>query len=152
VAPAPALVALGRALFSDGDLSEPKGTSCASCHDPSHAFSGRPGDDIGVPRGSRPGHFARRSAPSLLYLKYVPRFHFYQDDEALQPAPFGGYFWDGRADELAALVRQPLLNPDEMNNRDGRGLAAKIGRAAYRPEFERAFPGALGDGEATLAA
>jgi hypothetical protein len=29
---------------------------------------------LGLPRGSRPGHFARRASPSLLYLRYVPPF------------------------------------------------------------------------------
>jgi hypothetical protein len=33
-APAPARVALGRQVFFDTRLSEPAGTSCASCHDP----------------------------------------------------------------------------------------------------------------------
>ena len=36
----PALVALGKKIFFDERLSEPPGTSCASCHDPARAFSG----------------------------------------------------------------------------------------------------------------
>ncbi len=111
----PVLVALGKKIFFDERLSEPPGTSCASCHDPARAFSGNHGSRIGVPLGSRPGHFARRSTPSVLYMRYVPAFHYFEDDEAPAPEPRGGFFWDGRADSLAELVRQPLFNPDEMN-------------------------------------
>jgi cytochrome c peroxidase len=39
----PVLVALGKKIFADARLSEPPGTSCASCHDPARAFSGRHG-------------------------------------------------------------------------------------------------------------
>jgi cytochrome c peroxidase len=85
----------------------------------------------GVAQGSRRGHFASRSTPSLLYLRYVPAFHFHQDDDAIQPSAVGGFFWDGRADSIVELVRQPLLNPDEMNNRDLAQVARKIAASAY---------------------
>jgi cytochrome c peroxidase len=135
-----ARVALGRAIFFDASLSEPAGTSCSSCHDPAHAFSSQNGSTSGVPRGSRPTHLARRNAPSLLYLKYVPKFHYaLEDDDATQPTPFGGLFWDGRVDTITELVRGPLLNPDEMNNRDGVSIAAKIRKAPYAGAFEREF-------------
>jgi cytochrome c peroxidase len=155
-APAPpaaaALAELGRAIFFDASLSEPRGTSCASCHDPGRAFSGNHGSRIGVPLGSRPGHFARRSSPSLLYLKYVPRFRFFQEGDEPGAAPFGGLFWDGRVDTIQELVRQPLLNPDEMNDRDARAVATKIARASWAAAFRRAFgAAALDDPEAALA-
>jgi cytochrome c peroxidase len=145
----PGLVALGKKIFSDQRLSEPAGTSCASCHDPARAFSGSHGSRIGVPLGSRAGHYARRSAPSVLYLRYVPAFHFFEDDEYPAPEPRGGFFWDGRTDSLAELVRQPLFNPDEMNAGPPRRLAAKIARAPYANEFRAAF-GASTDPEAIL--
>lgn len=133
-AEAAAEIALGRALFFDGALSEPTGTSCASCHDPAHAFSSGNASSRGVPRGSRPGHFARRNAPSLLYLKYVPKFHLaLEDDDAPAPVPLGGFFWDGRVDTIAELVRQPLLNPDEMNNRSLGSLRDKLLARPYAP-------------------
>jgi cytochrome c peroxidase len=135
----PALVALGRKIFFDARLSEPPGTSCASCHDPARAFSGRHGSAIGVPSGSRPTHFARRSTPSVLYMRYVPRFHDFEDDEDPAPAPRGGFFWDGRSDSVAELVRQPLFQPDEMNAGTPRRLAAKIVRGPYAEDFRRAI-------------
>jgi cytochrome c peroxidase len=144
-----ALVALGKKIFGDAALSEPAGTSCASCHDPARAFSGTHGSTIGVPLGSRPGHFARRTTPSVLYLRYVPKFHYFEDDEALHPSPYGGFFWDGRADSIADLVRQPLFNPDEMNAGDPRRVAAKIARAPYASEFHAAL-GRAADPESIL--
>lgn len=129
-------IALGRAIFFDGSLSEPPGTSCATCHDPARAFSSGNASSAGVPRGSRPGHFARRNAPSLLYLKYVPKFHFaLEDDDAPAPVPLGGLFWDGRVDTIAELTRQPLLNPDEMNNRDLGRVRNKLLVARYADQL-----------------
>ena len=135
----PPLVALGKKIFFDERLSEPPGTSCASCHDPAHAFSGRHGSGIGVALGSRPGHFARRSTPSVLYMRYVPKFHYFEDDEAPVPEPRGGFFWDGRSDSVAELVRQPLFNPDEMNAGTPSRLAAKIMHGPYAQEFRNAM-------------
>jgi cytochrome c peroxidase len=146
--------ALGRAIFFDARLSEPRGTSCASCHDPARAFSGDHGSGAGVPAGSRPGVLARRTAPSLLYLRFVPRFRFFDeedDNHAIGYTPHGGFFWDGRADTIATLVRQPLLNPREMNNRDAAQIAEKLRSAPYAEAFRRAFPGALDGDETALA-
>jgi cytochrome c peroxidase len=145
----PVLVALGKKLFFDARLSEPPGTSCASCHDPARAFSGGHGSNIGVPLGSRRGHFARRATPSVLYMRYVPKFHYFEDDEAPAPEPRGGFFWDGRADSVADLVRQPLFNPDEMNAGTPRLLATKIARGPYAKEF-RAALGASSDPDTAL--
>ena len=131
----PTLVALGKKLFFDGRLSEPQGTSCASCHDPAHAYSGRHGSPLGVPLGSRPGHFARRTAPSVMYMRYVPATYTFEDDEAPAPEPRGGFFWDGRVDSLVELVKQPLFNPDEMNGGTPRRVADKLARGSYAKEF-----------------
>ncbi len=146
------LVALGQRIFADPALSDPPGTSCASCHAPATAYSSQNGSKTGLPRGSRPGHHARRTAPSLLYLRYVPSFRFHQEGDDPQAQPFGGLFWDGRVDTVRDLGRQPLLNPDEMNNPDGRRVAAQIARAPYAPAFRAAFGPALNDSDATLAA
>jgi cytochrome c peroxidase len=135
----PALVALGKKIFFDDRLSEPPGTSCASCHDPARAFSGRHGSRLGVALGSRPGHYARRTTPSVLYMRYVPAFYYFEDDEALAPEPRGGLFWDGRVDTVAELVRQPLYNPDEMNGGPARLVAGKIARGPYAKAFRAAF-------------
>jgi cytochrome c peroxidase len=35
------------------------------------------------------------------------------------PDRVGGFFWDGRVDSITELVKEPLLDPNEMNNRQG---------------------------------
>jgi cytochrome c peroxidase len=143
--------AIGRAAFFDKSLSEPAGTSCASCHDPAHGYAGTNGSSVGVAQGSRPGHFARRSTPSVLYLSFVRRFHFHWEEDAPLPDAFGGFFWDGRVDSLAAVSRQPLLNPDEMGNRDAGEVARKVDASTYGAELHRALGGAESP-EATVLA
>jgi cytochrome c peroxidase len=143
------LADLGRTLFFDTNLSEPAGTSCSSCHDPARAFAGNNGSTLGVARGSRPNHFARRTTPSVLYLGLVRPFHFHWEEDAPLPDAFGGFFWDGRVDSLAALFAQPLLNPDEMANRDLPHLAAKIDAAPYAAELHREL-GALASPDAVV--
>lgn len=143
------LSALGRRLFNEPGLSNPAGTSCASCHDPARAFSPTlPQAALSgsrTPPGSRAGRFSARNAPSLLYVRYVPRRYFYEDDDAQVPAPFGGLFSDGRADTLEEQVRGPLFDPDEMNNgsppallrRLAGGAAGEALAAAFGPEVVR---------------
>lgn len=142
-APAPTLVALGRRIFFDPRLSEPRGMSCAGCHDPGRAFaptlSAASLAGPGVPEGSRPGRFSQRNAPSLLYVRYVPRRHFYQDDDAPAPSPFGGLFSDGRADTLAEQIRGPLFDPNEMNNRSPAALLRKVNATELAPDLAARF-------------
>jgi cytochrome c peroxidase len=145
-------VALGRKIFFDTSLSDPPGTSCASCHDPAHGFAGNNGSVAGVARGSRADHFARRNTPSVLYLRFVPRFHFHWEEDVDLPDATGGFFWDGRSDSLASLFQQPLFNPDEMNARDASQVRAKVAGGPYAGEFRAAFAGALDDADATLTA
>ncbi|PQP01222.1 cytochrome B6 [Massilia phosphatilytica] len=137
--PAPARVALGRQVFFDTRLSEPAGTSCASCHDPAQGFAGNHGSRIGVAIGSRPDLVGKRNVPSALYAAYVPPLFFYQDDDAPAPTPFGGLFTDGRVDAIAELVRHPLLDPLEMHNRSDADIARKLRTAPYADGFRRAF-------------
>jgi cytochrome c peroxidase len=134
----------GQSIFLDTTLSNPPGTSCASCHDPDTAFTGSNGSDSGVARGSRPGHFARRNAPSVMYLKYVPPFHFaLEDDDDVAESPFGGLTWSGRADTVAEFARLPLFDADEMNNASEAEIARKLRAAPYAADLAREFPGAL---------
>jgi len=143
--------ALGKRIFFDKNLSEPVGTSCASCHDPRRGYAGNNGSKIGVPRGSRPGHFAARNTPSVMYLKYTRRFHLHWEEDAPLVDAFGGFFWDGRVDNLADVPKQPLLNPDEMNNASVSEIARKVSESDYGAQFVREF-GKFGDSEATVRA
>ncbi len=141
--PDPTLAALGKRIFFDTRLSQPQGLSCAGCHDPVRAFTSTLNAPSlagpRTPQGSRPGHFSARTAPSLLYVRYVPRRHFYQDDDAPFASPFGGLFADGRADTLAEQARGPLFDPDEMNNASPRSLLRKLRGTDLAPAMSLAF-------------
>ena len=142
--------ALGRQIFFDARLSEPAGTSCASCHDPAHAFAGNHGSYVGVALGSRPAHFAKRNSQSVLYLKFVRPFHLHWEEDAPLVDAYGGFFWDGRVDSLADLVQQPLLNPDEMNGQSARTVGDKVASAPYAGRLHAEFGAAMDDPDRVL--
>jgi cytochrome c peroxidase len=141
--------ALGKRIFFDKNLSEPVGTSCASCHDPAHGFAGNNGSKLGVALGSRAGHFAARNTPSVMYLKFTRPFHLHWEEDAPVVDAYGGFFWDGRVDKLAEVPRQPLLNPNEMNNGGSGEILAKLRRSDYASDFRQQF-GELDDPERAL--
>ena len=114
----------GRRLFFDPQLSEPPGTSCASCHDPARAFSGDNGSGTAVARGSRPGERGTRNSPSLMYLASAPPFGWREKEG--RRVPVGGLFWDGRARSFADQARFPLLAANEMNNASTEAVVAKV--------------------------
>ncbi|HQR19718.1 MAG TPA: cytochrome c peroxidase [Burkholderiaceae bacterium] len=127
----------GRQLFFDRQLSEPPGTSCASCHDPARAFTGDNGSGSAVPRGSRPETRGTRNAPTVMYLATSPGPGFFEKDGT--SVPRGGFFWDGRAATLADQALGPLFTPHEMNNRDAVALVAKVAASDAAPMLRRAF-------------
>jgi cytochrome c peroxidase len=85
-------VALGAQLFQEKILSLDSSLSCASCHQPNHAFA----DTVAFSRGIA-GRTAKRNTPSVLNVKFRPYF-----------------FWDGRANTLAEQALFPIQNPEEM--------------------------------------
>lgn len=116
----PEMVALGRALFFDTDLSVDRSLSCASCHD-----LARGGDDgRAVSRGVG-GQTGDRNAPSVLNAAFLQRL-----------------FWDGRAPTLAAQAQGPLLNPVEMAMPDAAAVEARVAaKPAYVAAFAQVFGG-----------
>ncbi|RXZ33357.1 cytochrome-c peroxidase [Oxalobacteraceae bacterium CAVE-383] len=142
---AESLTQLGHVLFFDPALSASGKQSCASCHDPDHAFG--PPNDLSVQFGGRdmkrPG---TRAVPSLRYAQTTPPFseHFHDDDgdDSVDAGPTGGRNWDGRVDSAHDQARIPLLSPHEMANAGPAEVVAKVKRAAYAPQFRAAF----GDG------
>jgi cytochrome c peroxidase len=138
-----ARVSLGRAIFFDPRLSVPEGTSCASCHDPKRAFASNHGSTNGVALGSRPNHFAKRNTPSVLYLRFIRKFHLHWEEDAPLVNAYAGFFWDGRVDSIVDLAKQPLLNPDEMNAGDAGRVAATIAAGPYAADFRKEFGSAL---------
>jgi cytochrome c peroxidase len=130
-------VEAGRLLFFDGRMSEPPGTSCASCHDPARAFTGDNGSGSAVPRGSRPETRGTRNAPTVMYLATSPGPGLFQKDG--KAVPSGGFFWDGRAATLADQALGPLFSPHEMNIRDAVALVAKVAASDAAPLLRQAF-------------
>jgi cytochrome c peroxidase len=125
---------LGKRIFEDFNLSEPRGMACMSCHDPRHAFTGDNNSPIAaVALGSRPQHFGKRKVPTIMYKAYSPPFGFYKDvddgKEVLEAK--GGQFWDGRANDLAEQINFPFTDPDEMNNPSLEAVAGKIASGDY---------------------
>ena len=149
VARAQALTQLGRDLFFEKALSSSGKMSCASCHDPDHAYT--PANDRAVQLGGekldQPGN---RAVPTLKYLQVARPFEQHhlgiEDDgeEALDQGPAGGLTWDGRADRGRDQARIPILSPVEMANRDEASAIEHILTAGYGPRFEALF------GEAAL--
>ena len=127
---------LGKRIFEDQNLSEPRGLSCASCHDPATAYRGNNHSGIpAIPAGSRSGIFGNRKSPSILYQAYSPPFSFAErlNDVTGEPeiVPVGGQFWDGRASGLEEQVEGPLLNPREMNNPSKESVVSKARAGPY---------------------
>lgn len=152
------LSALGKELFSDPRLSGSEKLSCASCHDPAHAFA--PANALPVQLGGReladPG---LRAVPSLKYLQAVPQFteHYFESedeaDESIDNGPTGGLTWDGRADSGHAQARIPLLSPFEMGNTNADEVVQHALDGGYGPKLTAIYGEALlADREATFKA
>ena len=123
------LQALGEKIFNDKNLSEPRGTACANCHQASTGFANLNGSRIGVPLGSLPNSFGTRSVMQNSYSSFTPPFSFRVLNGDVDPV--GGLFWDGRADTLAQQAQMPFLAANEMNNKDGASVVAKIAAGPY---------------------
>lgn len=117
--------ALGKRLFFDKNLSLTRTQSCATCHDPEHAFIdarldkktnkipsvslGDDGKSVGV-----------RNTPTASYAKFSPNFHHGARKRLNSKQPsyegaLGGQFLDGREKDLKGQAGGPPLNPVEMN-------------------------------------
>lgn len=136
------LTSLGRTLFLDSTLSASGRMSCASCHDPAHAWG--PPNGLAVQLGGAdmktPGV---RAVPSLRYQQDTPPFseHFTDEDvdDGADQGPTGGRDWDGRASSAHDQARAPLVSPFEMANADSLAVIAKLGRSAAAPRFRAVF-------------
>ena len=144
------VVALGQQVFTDPNLSEPRGTACASCHRANMGFAGNNGSTLGVARGSTAAALGLRNAMSNSYSGQVPAFHFQIENGKAEAV--GGLFWDGRVDTLTLQAAGPLLNPLEMNNPHAAAVVAKIAAAPYAGEFRRLFgAGVFDDADTALS-
>jgi cytochrome c peroxidase len=116
-----AKIELGRQLYFDGRLSSDHSISCASCHDPQHAFS----DDTQVSFGVA-GQAGGRNSP-------VAFNRIFSDAQ----------FWDGRASTLEDQAVGPIANPVEMSNTHDACVECLAAIEGYRVQFERLFADGL---------
>jgi cytochrome c peroxidase len=144
-APIGQLATLGKLIFFDPALSASGKLSCASCHNPDHAYGPPDGKAVqfGGPSLESPG---ARAVPSLRYVLNRTPIWAQEQPAALidrltetDLAPAGGFGWDGRFDSLAAQAAFPLLAANEMDNPDRGAVVAKLAAAAYAPLFRRIF-------------
>jgi len=131
---------VGQKMFFDLSLSGSGKQSCASCHDPDHAYG--PPNNLSVQLGGADLKAqGQRAVPSLRYREYTPAYADLLDnpDGISVPGPGGGFTWDGRAATLAEQARIPLLAANEMANASGDAVVAKIRAGAYADLFRQAF-------------
>jgi cytochrome c peroxidase len=128
---------LGKMIFNDGNLSEPRGFACVACHQAHTGFAGNNGSTLGVAQGSKPGALGLRNTMTNSYVGFVPEFEFHTANGLTEAV--GGHFWDGRADTLALQALGPFLNPMEMNNPDRKAVVDKIAASSYAESFKRMF-------------
>ena len=114
--------ALGRLAFEDPLLSQSGLQSCASCHAAS-AGHAAPNSLAVQPGGASLEHRGLRAAQTLGYLATNGPFRFDAEGKAS-----GGFFWDGRADSLAAQAAGPLLGASEMAHPTPASVAQAIAR------------------------
>lgn len=130
----PALKAgLGKAMFFDANLSEPRGQSCSTCHAPSHGFADPRG--LATSEGAVKGRFAQRNSPTISYAMFSPELYF---DKA-ESHYVGGQFYDGRAKTLEEQASGPLFSPVEMNNPDKATLLKKVAAANYADQLKMLY-------------
>jgi cytochrome c peroxidase len=138
------LADLGLRLFFDPSLSASGRLSCASCHDPAHAY-GPPGEHVVMPGGKDMRESGVRAVPSLRYLQATPAFteHFHDSDDegdaSVDNGPTGGLTWDGRVDRGRDQARLPLLSPLEMANDSPAAVVEAVRRSAHADLLRRAF-------------
>lgn len=133
---------LGRQLFFDTNLSASGKMSCATCHQPDHAYA--PANDVAVQLGGeKMDQAGTRSVPSLRYLSYTPLFtrHFYfPTSEGLEDeGPTGGFTHDGAVASLHEQASVPLLSANEMANASAQSVAQKVQASAYAKQFQQVF-------------
>jgi cytochrome c peroxidase len=118
--PAESQIALGRMLFYDPRLSRSQTISCNSCHDlTNYGVDGAPTSE------GFQGQHGDRNSPTV----YNAAAHFAQ-------------FWDGRAADVEAQAKGPVLNPVEMAMASEQDVVRVLESIPeYVAAFEKAFPG-----------
>lgn len=110
--------ALGKMLFFDPILSINAKRACASCHQPSLAFS----DTLSKSMALNFAGTVDRNAPTLVNAIYSPRF-----------------FWDLRTERLETQFAHVIFNPDEFDMTYVEIISRLNSSDEYKALFEEAF-------------
>lgn len=113
----PAMIQLGKQLFSETRLSGDGTVSCATCHEAQKNFATHDAKAIGIGK-----QLGRRNAPSLM-------------NRALSAS----LFWDGRVKTLEEQALLPIADPTEMGNTVEKALATLSADKEYPKRFRDAF-------------
>lgn len=114
---------IGQMLFFDPQLSGNNKISCASCHQPSKAFT----DGLAAGIGAS-GVPLKRKTPTLWDIKFSRLL-----------------FWDGRANSLEQQALGPIQNTDEMNQNLQELLTELNADPKYQQALEQLYPNLHGD-------
>ncbi|MDD9974354.1 MAG: cytochrome-c peroxidase [Candidatus Poribacteria bacterium] len=117
-------VRLGQHLFFDKQLSRDESISCATCHDPTQAFSNGARFAQGVA-----GAIGNRNVPSIVNRLFGQT-----------------QFWDGRSETLESQALEPLFNPDEMAMNE----KLLLQRLSTDVTYQKLFYDAFGSPEPTI--
>ena len=138
---------LGENLFFDQNLSLDRKTSCATCHDPKHAFIDarflKDGTDQTVfingafSVGDDGSALGGRNAPTAAYAMFNPTF-----GKNTKGIYVGGQFHDGRAATLKDQAMGPPLDGAEMMMPNKQAV---IERIEENPDYIIAFKALYGD-------
>jgi cytochrome c peroxidase len=116
----PERVALGRLLYFENRLSKNQALSCNSCHDVA-----RFGVDNQPTSPGHKGQLGGRNSPT-----------------SFNAAGHIAQFWDGRAADVEAQAKGPVLNPVEMAMPDEASVVTVLKSIpGYAEPFAKAFPG-----------
>jgi cytochrome c peroxidase len=140
---------IGKSIFFDVTLSNPRGQGCVSCHDPATGFSGNFGSATGVPLAADGSTLGLRNTPTAAYASFAPPFTI--ETTGTRPVARGGQFLDGRAASLEEQAGMPFFSRGEMNIADAAELAAKLANAPYAVFLQEQFgPGVFADADQLL--
>lgn len=126
--------ALGKRLFFDANLSQPRGMACASCHSPQSGHAD-PRQHLPVSEGANKGRFVPRNAPTINYLASIPALKYDKKEQVY----IGGLFLDGRAASLEEQVSGPLFSANEMAMPGKEVLRQRLHELGYLPAFKQVY-------------
>ncbi len=131
---------LGKVLFFDKNLSKNRTQSCATCHNPEAGFVDDRNNGVNsmASLGDNNTSIGDRSAPSVSYAMFSPKFHY----DAKKNKYIGGQFWDGREDDLEGQAGGPPLNPDEMGMKNKEDVRKRL---EENPFYVESFKSIYGD-------